>query len=241
MPETSLSQTLIADAHNFCNKVDALEFSGATFVYNPLRYARAANDKFLDLYGNTKHVALLLGMNPGPWGMAQTGIPFGEVVFAKEWLGIDVPIEKPEREHPSRPILGSACTRREVSGLRLWTWAQARFLTPENFFSHFFVANYCPLAFLAESGANITPNQLPPPEQEKLYTVCDSALRTLVWRIAPTMVVGVGAFAEKRARKALGKNHPIGRILHPSPRSPAANRGWVKQAEQQLKQLGIIQ
>jgi single-strand selective monofunctional uracil DNA glycosylase len=53
-------------------------------------------------------------------------------------------------------------------------------------------------------------------------------------------VVGIGAFAEKRARTALADCQiRIGRILHPSPASPAANRGWAEQATRELRELGI--
>jgi single-strand selective monofunctional uracil DNA glycosylase len=31
----------------------------------------------------------------------------------------------------------------------------------------------------------------------------------------------------------------VGAILHPSPASPMANRGWVKQAEKQLREIGV--
>ena len=31
----------------------------------------------------------------------------------------------------------------------------------------------------------------------------------------------------------------IGRVLHPSPASPAANRGWAAAAEKQLLALGV--
>ena len=53
------------------------------------------------------------------------------------------------------------------------------------------------------------------------------------------MVLGVGKFAEKRAREILGNRVEIGTILHPSPASPIANRGWAEQAEKQLVALGI--
>jgi single-strand selective monofunctional uracil DNA glycosylase len=50
----------------------------------------------------------------------------------------------------------------------------------------------------------------------------------------------VGKFAEGRARRALeGLDIPIASILHPSPASPAANRGWAEQVESQLAALGV--
>jgi len=60
--------------------------------------------------------------------------------------------------------------------------------------------------------------------------------------LQPEWVVGVGAFAEGRAKVALKDiDVQVGRILHPSPASPAANRGWGEQATKQLEALGVWQ
>ena len=221
--------------------VDGLEFGPPTsHVYNPLDYARDPAEQFLDLAGTSRKEVLLLGMNPGPWGMAQTGVPFGTAGLVRDWMGIDGLVGSPAREHPKRPIKGFAVKREEVSGSRLWGWARDRFVTPERFFERFFVANYCPLVFMEASGRNRTPDKLPAAEKEALFRHCDRALREVVKTLCPRVVVGVGAFAEERARAALaGLDLRIGRVLHPSPASPAANRGWSQQAEQQLAALGI--
>jgi single-strand selective monofunctional uracil DNA glycosylase len=172
--------------------------------------------------------------------MAQTGVPFGEVGAVRSWLKIDAEIGRPDQEHPKRPVLGLACTRSEVSGERLWGWARDTFGTPEVFFARFFIANYCPLSFMESSGRNRTPDKLPASEREPLFEICDRALRRTIEAMKPDLVVGVGAFAEKRARISLeGKSVRVGRILHPSPASPAANRGWAEQASFQLRELGV--
>ena len=104
-------------------------------------------------------------------------------------------------------MLGFDCRRAEVSGTRLWGWARDRFGTPERSFERFFVANYCPLAFMESSGANRTPDKLPAAEQQALFSACDEALRDVVRLLRPRIVVGVGGFAERRARAALaGEN-----------------------------------
>jgi len=210
------------------------------YVYNPLKYAGEPYRAYLSKYGDSPKEIVLLGMNPGPWGMAQTGVPFGEVGAVRDWLKIDANIGRPEHEHPKRPVKGLGCTRSEVSGARLWGWAREVFGTPQPFFARFFIANYCPLAFLEEGGRNRTPDKLPAAEREPLLKVCDRALRHTVKHLQPKMVVGVGAFAEGRARSALGDiDVAIGRILHPSPASPAANRGWAEQATRELRELGV--
>lgn len=221
--------------------VSRLDFAPpVTHVYNPLDYARACHDQYVERFARQGVRALLLGMNPGPWGMAQTGVPFGEVTVTREWLGIDAPVKRPRIEHPKRPILGFDCERSEVSGRRLWGWAKRRFESPDAFFERFFVWNYCPLAFLEETGRNRTPDKLPAAEREQLFDACDKALGKLVDTLAPSWVIGIGAFATARARAALsGRNCEIGTVLHPSPASPVANRGWEPQAEAQLEALGI--
>ena len=179
-------------------------------------------------------------MNPGPWGMAQTGVPFGEVNLVSGWMGISATVGRPEREHPKRPVEGFDCRRSEVSGSRLWGWAKHQFGSAENFFDEFYVANYCPLVFMEESGRNRTPDKLSKSEKDPLFEACDWAFKRSVERLEPARVVGVGRFAAQRAEKALhGLEVPIGQILHPSPASPAANRDWQGQAVAQLTALGV--
>ncbi|MBI3072129.1 MAG: single-stranded DNA-binding protein [Deltaproteobacteria bacterium] len=222
--------------------VERLTFAApVAYVYNPLVYARAMVDAYFARYGRGKREVLFLGMNPGPWGMAQTGVPFGEVSIVRDWLGLDAPIGRPAREHPKRPVDGLLCKRSEVSGARLWGFARDRFQTPQTFFARFFVANYCPLAFLEASGGNLTPDKLPAREREPLFAECDKALVALVEAMRPRCVVGIGNFAEARARAALAKSPGIvvARAPHPSPASPAANRGWAVAFETALRTAGL--
>jgi single-strand selective monofunctional uracil DNA glycosylase len=210
------------------------------YAYNPLDYAWAAHDAYLRAFGNTPKRVVFLGMNPGPFGMTQTGVPFGEVAAVRDWLRISAPIGQPRRQHAKRPVQGFACTRSEVSGRRLWGLFAERFGRPEDFFSGHFVANYCPLIFMDQGGANLTPDKLSAPETKRLFAVCDEHLRRVLAALRPQWVIGVGDFAEKRARLALeGTGVQFGRILHPSPASPAANRDWAGTATQQLQSLGV--
>jgi single-strand selective monofunctional uracil DNA glycosylase len=219
-----------------------LEFSPpVAHVYNPLLYARPLWDSFLERWGSGPREVVLFGMNPGPWGMVQTGIPFGEVAAVRDWLALGGTIGKPAVEHPKRPVTGLNCPRSEVSGRRVWGWAESRFQTPDKFFQRFFVANYCPLAFLEESGRNFTPDKLRKTERDPLLAACDEALRATVTVLRPKWVVGIGKFALKRATIALGDcDVAIGSIPHPSPASPLANRGWAKLADDGLRDLGVF-
>lgn len=221
--------------------VEALAFEPpVTHVYNPLQYAWAPHEVYLRRYGRGRRRVLLIGMNPGPFGMAQTGVPFGDVSMVRDFLGIDAAVTRPAREHPKRRIEGFACRRCEISGTRLWGWIRDRFGTPAVFFRDFFVANYCPLVFMEASARNRTPDKLPAGERAQLFAACDEALRQAVRIMQPEVVVGVGGFAERRAREALaGFRGIIGGMLHPSPASPLANRDWARQADAHLTRLGV--
>lgn len=236
----SPAETLIAAARTLSGRLAALSFSTpVSHVYNPLEYAWAPHEQYLRRFGAGRRRIVFLGMNPGPFGMVQTGVPFGEVEAVRGWMGIEAVVETPRIENPKRPIEGFACPRSEVSGRRLWGLFSQHYPQADDFFADHFVANYCPLAFF-DHGRNLTPDKLPAMEAEPLEAACDDHLRALVTALAPEWVIGVGGFAEARAAAALqGMGLKIGRVLHPSPASPAANRGWAEAAEKQLRALGV--
>jgi single-strand selective monofunctional uracil DNA glycosylase len=240
----------------------------ALWVYNPLTYAWRAFEEYVVRYGGSrgeiKKRVLFLGMNPGPWGMAQTGVPFGEVAAVRDWLGISAPVEHPPGEHPKYPIDGFACKRSEVSGKRLWGLFKRRFGSAESFFAEHFVINYCPLLFIDTPGSasssssfrarNLTPDKLPASLRAPIYQACDAHLRALVLLFRAALfqsssssppnpeffVIGVGGFAAGRAEIALsGLDVRVGKILHPSPASPQSNLDWAGTAARQLIELGV--
>jgi single-strand selective monofunctional uracil DNA glycosylase len=223
------------------NHLRTLRFSApVTHTYNPLDYARSGYDQYIARFGGTVKPVVLVGMNPGPFGMAQTGVPFGDVEMVKGWMGITARVVQPADPHPKRPVAGFACTRGEVSGQRLWGWAKQRFGQPAAFFRQFFVLNYCPLVFMEASGRNRTPDKLPAMEKQGLFRICDQALRQSIEMLQPQWVIGIGGFAENRARQALaGMTVNIGRITHPSPANPRANRGWAPLVESELETQGV--
>ena len=237
----STIEPLIAAARELSARVGKLKFAAPiTHVYNPLDYAWPAHELYLRKFGGGKKRVIFLGMNPGPFGMTQTGVPFGEIAAVRDWLQITAQIAKPEHEHPKRPVLGFDCLRSEVSGHRLWQLFAERFVTPEKFSARHFVVNYCPLVFCEASGRNFTPDKLPVAEQARLFAVCDAHLRRVLEILEPEWLVGVGAFAFARGEAATEKTGiKPGKILHPSPASPAANRGWSQAATKQLIELGV--
>ena len=232
---------LLKIADSLAEDLQSLNFGPpVAYVYNPLLYARTPGAVYLDRFGKGVRETVFVGMNPGPWGMAQTGVPFGEIGLVRDWLGIDEWVGKPAHEHPKKLVEGFSCRRSEVSGRRLWGLFRERFGDSTRFFARFFVLNYCPLLFLDQEGRNITPDKLKPAEREQLLVLCDLALRRAITCLKPRHVVGIGGFAAGRTATALaGMEIAVGQILHPSPANPQANRCWAETVLRQLKEQGV--
>lgn len=246
---SSTAQQLLTAGRELSRALAEIRFAPPiAHVYDPLQYAWAPYEAYVNRYGASRKRVVLLGMNPGPFGMMQTGVPFGEVAAVRNWMGLVAPVERPAREHPKRPIHGFDCPQSEVSGRRLWGWAALRFGTAAAFFDEWFVLTYCPLGFLEASGRNFTPDKLPAAERRRVTDPCDRHLAAALAALQPEWAIGIGGFAEQRLRAVLGSDRVhsspargirVAQILHPSPASPAANRGWAEAVDRQLAQLGI--
>jgi len=256
MPRTTATARKLLDAMDaLCDALAPLRFSEpVTHVYNPLVYARGNAEQFIKRFATGPRRVVMMGMNPGPWGMAQTGVPFGEVAAVRDWMGLTEPIDQEAfqrggtlpGEHPKRPIQGLDCPRSEVSGRRLWGLMAERFVTPKAFFAGHYIVNYCPLCFMGQTGRNITPDKLPAAERQPVEAACDAHLAAVLSALKPGVVVGIGKFAERCAQRvidwhgdSLARQPRVGALLHPSPASPAANRGWAAQASRQLETQGV--
>jgi len=249
MSSSRVDQALLGAARELSQALGKLRFGDpVAHVYDPLTYAWAPYEAYVRRFGSAKKRVVLLGMNPGPFGMMQTGVPFGEVAAVRDWMGIRAAVERPKHEHPKRPIEGFACPRSEVSGRRLWGWAALRFGAAEKFFADWFVLNYCPLVFLEATGRNYTPDKLAANERQAVEAACDRHLAAAIAALQPEWAIGVGGFAEKRLRSVLEGEHVasalarrtrVAQILHPSPASPAANRGWNEAVDRKLAELGL--
>ena len=207
--------------------VGSLSFDDLTsYIYNPLEYAWEIHRQYLELAGVGKKKVIFLGMNPGPFGMAQTGVPFGEISSVRDWMGLKGRVKKPIPEHPKRPVDGLSCSKSEVSGRRLWGLFSEKFPNPKDFFEDHFVANYCPLVFMEESGRNRTPDKLPAKEKKPLQDMCDWHLREIVEIMEPEWLIGVGGFAKKRAEEAYRNRNS--NWDHPSSQpSKSGSQSWM--------------
>ena len=221
---------VIESAKKLSEKCDSLTKSilrqtNLSYVTNPLNYAWQYHESYLKQYSGLGAKTLLLGMNPGPYGMAQCGVPFGATNIAKNFLNITGKVTDPSGRHPKRPVEGLDFERQEISGTRLWGLLKDIWRTPVNIHKNVFLVNHCPLLLLSESGKNITPDKISGNAVKKLLKACDEHLKEVVIEMGITRVIGVGKYAEKRALLALnGLDVEITTCWHPSPASPLANR-----------------
>jgi len=204
-------------------------------VYNPLAYAWEPHRAYLELASGGGAKTLLLGMNPGPHGMGQMGIPFAATSVVRDLLKItDLEVGQPSTPHPKRPISGLGWPKEEVSGTRLWGLLENEYGSAESIFKSVFLLNHCPLMlFSGERATNITPDKITGPTTKALLERCDDHLREVVDIMQIERVIGVGRYSEKRALNALsGIDISITTCWHPSPASPLANRNkgedWKK-------------
>jgi len=239
--EQTTASTLVASAQQLRDAAGRLRFKPpVAYVYNPLDYAWDVHEAYLRRYGSDRKRVVFVGMNPGPFGMVQTGVPFGQVAAVRDWLRIGGAIRTPAQQHPKRTVTGFSCGRSEISGERLWGLFRQRFATADQFFREHFVVNYCPLAFVESTGRNRTPDKLPKTERDTLFAVCDEHLRQVIDLLQPAWLIGIGDFAAARANQLFdsGTMH-IGKILHPSPACPASNVDWAGNVTMQLRKLGV--
>ena len=242
MPD-SASTMILRGARALCRGAERLAFAKpVSFIYNPLRYARAPHEAYLARFAADRKQVVFLGMNPGPWGMTQTGVPFGEIAAVRDWLGIGGAVGQPKGAHRRVPVLGFACNRSEVSGRRLWGLFADHYRSAGDFSRHAFVTNYCPLMFLDEAGKNLTPDKIALADREPLYALCDRFLALQIEALRPRWLVGIGQFALHRIEavmEALPAGPRVMAIPHPSPANPGANRNWAAQARARLEGEGI--
>ena len=195
--------------------------------YNPLEYAWDAHEAYLKRMGSSSARTVVLGMNPGPHGMGQMGIPFAATSMVRDLLDITgIPVNQPEVADPRRPVIGLEYPRKEVSGIRLWGLLSERYGNAEAIASNVFLVNHCPLMlFTGPRATNITPDKVAGPTAHALLERCDEHLREVVGVLDAKRVIGVGKFAESRAKAALADySVEILGCWHPSPASPLANR-----------------
>ena len=195
--------------------------------YNPLNYAWDVHEEYLRRMGGSGAKTVVLGMNPGPHGMGQMGIPFAATSVVRDLLGItNISVKQPDNPDDRRPVIGLEYHKEEVSGTRLWGLLKDQYGDAQTIASRVFLVNHCPLMlFSGPRAANITPDKVGGSTAKALLGRCDEHLVEVVSVLGANRVIGVGKFAESRARAALAeKSIEVIGCWHPSPASPLANR-----------------
>ena len=246
MTKKIITKKILELYSSLSSQVDKLEFSEPVVnVYNTLDYAWNGFESYVDKFLNESAKNIFLGMNPGPWGMTQTGVPFGEVNHVKYWLKLEnIKINKPEKEHKSYPVEGLECERSEISGKKLWSLFRTRYVEPEKFFAENFVLNYCPLLFItqgAKGGKNLTPDKLKASERKLLFQICNDTLKNVIEILNPDFLIGIGNFAALRLSEIIKNDSEakIVKILHPSPASPLSAKNWDLKVTEHLISSGV--
>lgn len=184
-------------------------------------------------------------MNPGPFGMCQTGVPFGDPKCVKEFLQIEGVVNKPEIECPFREILGFNSSRREQSGERLWRFFQSICHTPEFFFKNAFLFNFCPIALMKGNGCNVTPGEIKDIKVRKsLEVLCEDWYLKVIRLLQPEYLIAIGRYIHKKTKDVFKANHidniKILYMPHPSPRA-VNNTNWHEKAQTFLDENNLMQ
>ncbi|XP_055849953.1 single-strand selective monofunctional uracil DNA glycosylase [Episyrphus balteatus] len=220
---------------NLNKELANLKFPNITHVYNPIEYAFDLHCQYLKKYLNGPKKMLLIGMNPGPNGMAQNGVPFGNTNTVKNLMKIEGQVEQPPSLHPKRPVTGLACKTEEPSGVRIWTLIGKLAGSLEIFSQQCFMHNFCPLAFFDVQGKNITPGELKGDVKAEVRNICLKYLEQEIQLIQPEIIIAIGSYVGdcmKRLAKQsiyIGSNIKILQLAHPSPRS-VNNNNWPEKA-----------
>ena len=199
-------------------ELDELKFFPPCFyVYNPLSYCFESFKIYFEYLNTEEEINLFFGINPGPFGMAQTGIPFGDKETVKNYLKIEpkIDIDKIPKQHPKKQILGLEVKRVEKSGRIFWGVIKEFYPEKYDFFKSNFVLNFCPLCFLDEQGRNITPKVLRKEDQIALYKILEIFMLKLfkLIKIKKLIAIGDETFSYLNA---LNTKLKIQTIIHPA-------------------------
>jgi len=193
-------------------------------VINPLEYLWLQYGYYTSCYHNQYPRAMIIGMNPGPKGMSQTGIPFGSpniipsILPNKSLFNEIRDNEGSPVSSPHRRITGPSNTTVEVSGNRLWSALIKRYGDFKSITSEIFVDNICPLLFLCgkNGSKNLTPDKLTPsPAKIILIRLCTERLQKIYQCLGePSNIVALGRWSHKFLEKMFPKVR-VTYILHP--------------------------
>jgi len=71
----TIAEKFLSIELRLCDVLRGIQFPAPiTHIYNPLEYAMVPHKQYVTTYCTTTKHVLFLGINPGPFGMAQTGV-----------------------------------------------------------------------------------------------------------------------------------------------------------------------
>jgi len=138
-------------------------------VWNPGLYGEPWHSRFRRCYPPAARPLVLFGLNPGPYGMAQTGIPFTDIrrlvsalpALVAELRNAGKRLEVPGLAPVSLPPYLSRTF--EASSVRVYRFLERSWGDAERGWREVVAANPCPLLFIdTETGKNRTPADLRP-------------------------------------------------------------------------------
>ncbi|KAI8124664.1 hypothetical protein FF38_10666 [Lucilia cuprina] len=211
-----------------------------SYIYNPVEYAADLHQAYLKKYLKGGKKVLFIGLNPGPNGMGQTGIPFGNITTVRDKMGLNGTVNQPPNIHPKRPVNGLATTIEEPSGKRLWTkFQELSDGSLDIFFEQCFVYNFCPLLFYNSKGDYISPQKLKAPYNRQISNACLHTIEQILELIQPEVIVAIGRYAYdnlKAVKYCIEKR--LLYLRHPSPR--ACTKNWSKIADEFFKNENLL-
>jgi Uracil DNA glycosylase superfamily. len=235
--------SLEAITREFCLATEELfPFKEEMISVNVFSYAIDPFLEYLEKAERGSVRTLYLGMNPGPYGMYRTGIPFCDFVTKREFLKITASVDETfidvdavRGEKPDEK-------RREVSGMRLWGLFESVYHSPERFFSSSLVLSYSPLIFFRSEGrrANIALSDVKSLDRKRIEKVSDEFLKRYIKELKCDTLVGIGDYAH-RALVRCSDGERLLKIAHPSPANPAANGDWAGRTYCYLKSEGVME
>ena len=200
-------------------------------VWNPQLYGLPLYRRFATEHLPTSRGAIVaLGLNPGKYGMSQTGIPFTDVTRAAR---VGIAIEPPGLAPASlRPFLKSY--RVERSSASVYNLLDALWGGPAEGWRRLWAVAPCGLLFLEPDGTNVTPADARLARRDDVRELRLRVIRESVEAARPRGVLLLGQDVARVAADALGDvetlvvDHPVAR--GPGRRGPAWWAGVVAQA-----------
>ncbi|XP_037927861.1 single-strand selective monofunctional uracil DNA glycosylase-like [Teleopsis dalmanni] len=210
-----------------------------THIYNPVEYAADLHCEYLRKYLDRPKRVVFLAVHPEQNGMAQTGVPFGNVSTVRDMMKLCGEVKQPNRLHPKHPVLGLNCHINEPSGVRFWGLMDKIAGSLDTFSEQCFVHTFCPLLFFNEYGRTIEPCVLPFEIKYPMRDLLVEALCKEMKLVQPEIIVVTGNYVYNGLQRSELYAKTLLVMTNPHPWVPN-NHNWVRRSERWLYQYDIV-